>query len=152
MTGEHCLTVKLTRRLHCASLPPRRTDVFRWFLGLAQGMAYLHAQSPAIVHRDFKPENILLTTTNLRRAEAKIADFGLAKAIKRCVVEPGPEAVSTLRRAGPDRHRTSTRAEHSIQSSSRSQSPCARSPRILKSLEASEQALGACRVAQPCLH
>ena len=126
--------------------------MFRWFLGLAQGMAYLHAQSPAIVHRDFKPENILLTTTNLRRAEAKIADFGLAKAIKRCVVEPGPEAVSTLRRAGPDRHRTSTRAEHSIQSSSRSQSPCARSPRILKSLEASEQALGACRVAQPCLH
>ena len=82
MTGEHCLTVKLTRRLHCASLPPRRTDVFRWFLGLAQGMAYLHAQSPAIVHRDLKPENILFSSKDLKTADAKIADFGLSKGIK----------------------------------------------------------------------
>merc|ERR1712136_19615 len=58
------------------------TDVFRWFLGLAQGMAYLHPQSPAIVHRDLKPENILFSSKDLKTADAKIADFGLSKGIK----------------------------------------------------------------------
>lgn len=40
---------------------------------LAQAMAYAHQQE--IIHRDFKPENVLLTIGG----EPKIADFGLAK-------------------------------------------------------------------------
>ena len=40
---------------------------------MAEAMAYAHAQG--IVHRDFKPDNVLLTTDG----EVKITDFGLAK-------------------------------------------------------------------------
>lgn len=46
------------------------------FLGIAQGLAYLHEESPIkIVHRDIKASNILLD----KDLNAKISDFGLAK-------------------------------------------------------------------------
>ncbi|KAG9447683.1 hypothetical protein H6P81_013811 [Aristolochia fimbriata] len=45
-------------------------------VGVAQGLAYLHHDcSPPVIHRDVKPNNILLDG-NL---EARIADFGLAR-------------------------------------------------------------------------
>eukprot|EP00928_Gymnodinium_smaydae_P002033 TRINITY_DN10714_c0_g1_i3.p1 TRINITY_DN10714_c0_g1~~TRINITY_DN10714_c0_g1_i3.p1 ORF type:complete len:595 (-),score=34.61 TRINITY_DN10714_c0_g1_i3:126-1910(-) len=37
---------------------------------------YLHSRNPAIVHGDFKPENILIDHRSLR---AKLSDFGLAR-------------------------------------------------------------------------
>eukprot|EP00741_Cyanophora_paradoxa_P020987 tig00021319_g20261.t1 len=42
---------------------------------IAQGMAYLHSQNPAVVHRDLKSENLLATED----LTIKIADFGLAR-------------------------------------------------------------------------
>ena len=46
-----------------------------------QGMAKLHSHSPrAIIHRDLKSANVLLSHTDLRLATAKICDSGLAKA------------------------------------------------------------------------
>ncbi|GIL50206.1 hypothetical protein Vafri_6329 [Volvox africanus] len=47
-------------------------------LQVALGMAYLHAQSPAIVHFDLKPENVLIQGDG-ENMVAKIADFGLSK-------------------------------------------------------------------------
>ncbi|GIL87051.1 hypothetical protein Vretimale_14222 [Volvox reticuliferus] len=47
-------------------------------LQMALGMAYLHAQSPAIVHFDLKPDNVLVHGEG-ENMVAKIADFGLSK-------------------------------------------------------------------------
>jgi len=36
-------------------------EALAWCLQIAEGLAYLHARRPAIVHRDLKLENCLLT-------------------------------------------------------------------------------------------
>lgn len=45
----------------------------------AEGIAYLHAQNPPIVHRDLKCQNILVT----RDGDVKVSDFGISKTISR---------------------------------------------------------------------
>ena len=44
-------------------------------LDIAQGLAFLHASTPIILHRDLKSHNILLDS----HRRAKIADFGLSR-------------------------------------------------------------------------
>ncbi|CAG9465231.1 unnamed protein product [Pedinophyceae sp. YPF-701] len=69
-------------------LPYRWDDGFRWLLGAARGLEYLHTSSPPVIHRDVKLDNILLGVR--RGAEggaaeessvvvAKICDLGLAR-------------------------------------------------------------------------
>lgn len=45
-------------------------------LDVARGMRYLHGQKPPILHRDLKPGNVLIETSEPPRA--KLADFGLS--------------------------------------------------------------------------
>ena len=51
-------------------------------LDVAEGLSYLHAQKPAIVHRDLSPNNILLKAGEGEVSVAKIGDLGVAKIIK----------------------------------------------------------------------
>lgn len=44
------------------------------------GLSVAHKQQPAIIHRDVKPQNILLSYDN-NIAQAKVSDFGVAKAV-----------------------------------------------------------------------
>lgn len=47
---------------------------------ICSGLAGAHSQKPPIIHRDVKPQNILLTETD-GEPTLKVADFGLAKNI-----------------------------------------------------------------------
>jgi serine/threonine protein kinase len=62
-------------------LPPARAvEIIRQ---IAAGLSAAHELPEPVVHRDLKPDNILLKTTRDRTDWAKIVDFGIAKAAKR---------------------------------------------------------------------
>jgi serine/threonine protein kinase len=44
-------------------------------------MAYLHAISPPIIHRDLKSPNVLLHRSKAGELVAKVADFGVAQVL-----------------------------------------------------------------------
>jgi len=56
---------------------------FRLLRDIAAGLNYLHQRDPIVVHRDLKPDNILLSTTDPETAVAKVTDFGLSKTYQR---------------------------------------------------------------------
>lgn len=51
-----------------------------WFKQIVNGLAVLHSHQ--IMHRDMKPDNILLSDTNDFKAMLKIVDFGLSKKVE----------------------------------------------------------------------
>lgn len=81
LTDPSCLALimelveggNLAQRIHSPS--KRRLtylEVLQLGWDIAAGLAYLH---PAVVHRDLKPQNVLLDS----KGRAKIADFGISR-------------------------------------------------------------------------
>ncbi len=59
------------------STPPPVNDVVEWALQLCDVFIYLHQQSPPVIYRDLKSENILLYD-----GQIKLIDFGIARVHK----------------------------------------------------------------------
>jgi serine/threonine protein kinase len=53
---------------------PEKTAV-AWLLQVCGALTYLHSQTPPVIHRDIKPNNIKITPTG----QAILVDFGIAK-------------------------------------------------------------------------
>jgi serine/threonine protein kinase len=51
----------------------------RWSLDLLRALQHLHDRDPILMHRDVKPENLLLTAGN--PVTLKLSDFGFAKMV-----------------------------------------------------------------------
>eukprot|EP00898_Chlorokybus_atmophyticus_P008983 jgi/Chlat1/9086/Chrsp96S08367 len=74
-----CLHVGPKTTQHGSDTPPPTPltwhERLRIAAGSARGLAYLHDAVPPVVHRDFKPSNVLLDST----LRPMLADFGLAR-------------------------------------------------------------------------
>lgn len=74
---------------------------------LVEGVLYIHSQS--VIHRDLKPDNILVTENGV----LKIADFNLARTTTFLQTSLSPEVVTLWYRA-PELLRGETRYSHSV--------------------------------------
>ena len=59
---------------------PHWATLVRWALDIANGLQYLHSLSPAVLHLDLKPQNVLLFDD-----DTKLCDFGIAHIMKHTV-------------------------------------------------------------------
>jgi tRNA A-37 threonylcarbamoyl transferase component Bud32 len=56
--------------------PIQENKVIEWTRKLCEVLDFLHSQMPPVIHRDFKPGNIILTSTgNLKLIDFSIADY-----------------------------------------------------------------------------
>ena len=75
-------------------LPWRFTEeqVLPWIKQVCEALDYLHSHTPPIIHRDIKPQNIIVTKDNA----AVLVDFGLAK-----VYDPSKQTTTGARGGTP---------------------------------------------------
>jgi serine/threonine protein kinase len=74
-----------------ASLPRSPAEIVRVLLAAGRGLAAAHTSG--VVHRDFKPANVLID----KRGNVKVADFGLAARSPRMLAEDGEPTVTPQR-------------------------------------------------------
>lgn len=72
---EWCDGGNLHELIHHPAEPLNKVEKRNLLAGLAAAVAWLHTSSPAIIHRDIKPHNVLVDGL---RSVAKLCDFGLA--------------------------------------------------------------------------
>jgi formylglycine-generating enzyme required for sulfatase activity len=57
------------------NLPFEEADAVKWVRQVSEALTYLHTRTPPIIHRDIKPDNIILTDDG----RAMLVDFGISK-------------------------------------------------------------------------
>jgi len=55
--------------------PLNEQDVLPWIEQVCDALTYLHSHNPPIIHRDIKPQNIIITSTG----QVMLVDFGISK-------------------------------------------------------------------------
>lgn len=90
----HLQDGNLAQRILDQMMAPTRklyttTQALSWALHIASALEYLHLRSPAVLHRDVKSSNIMLTTED-GALVAKLSDFGLHS-----VSRPGRDGTSS---------------------------------------------------------
>jgi tetratricopeptide (TPR) repeat protein/tRNA A-37 threonylcarbamoyl transferase component Bud32 len=63
---------------------PSWKEILRVFIDAGEGIAAAHVAD--LIHRDFKPENVMVT----REGKVRVMDFGLARTMERITVETTP--------------------------------------------------------------
>jgi hypothetical protein len=98
----------LRQRLRAGPVAP--AEVFQIVAQICDALQYAHEEG--VVHRDVKPENILLD----RRGRVKIADFGLAKLLGRTpaglALTASQHVMGTLNYMAPEQMETPLRVDH----------------------------------------
>jgi serine/threonine protein kinase len=103
--NRHYIAMELVHGGSLKALIKRELDVERArrilavLADAARGLAYAHEQG--VVHRDVKPANILLT----RSGKAKVADFGLARAVDHSSMTTDGKVLGTAAYMSPEQAR-----------------------------------------------
>ncbi|KAG9014041.1 hypothetical protein FRB94_000238 [Tulasnella sp. JGI-2019a] len=82
---EPCIVTPWCQRGHlaryCQETNPSTVSRLNWLLHAAEGIEFMHTQTPPLVHGDIKAENVLITDND----QVAWCDFGLARATQECV-------------------------------------------------------------------
>jgi serine/threonine-protein kinase len=112
-SGPHCwIAMELidgtSLRTHAFQVRPSARSLARLLAQVAHALAYAHAR--AVVHRDLKPDNVLV----LRDGRTKVLDFGLAglHAEGAEVLTQSNVAMGTANYMAPEQRKDARRADH----------------------------------------
>jgi hypothetical protein len=112
-SGPHCwiameLIDGVSLRTHAFQFRPSARTLARLLAQVAHALAYAHARS--VVHRDLKPDNVLV----LPDGRTKVLDFGLAglHAVGAEILTQSNVAMGTANYMAPEQRKDARRADH----------------------------------------